>query len=94
MGQRNVHRRAVPIAIDAPMAAIGRIVAFSEDGGCLTEVDEEKVDDMVLALLYLTTFEDKPRLRAWRGPNWNALDRFIGGITSRTSNESKIGLID
>ena len=28
------------------------------------EVDEEKVDDMVLALLYLTIFEDKPRLRA------------------------------
>ncbi len=25
------------------------------------DVDEEKVDDMVLALLYLTTFEDKPR---------------------------------
>jgi hypothetical protein len=39
------------------------------------EVDEEKVDDMVLALLYLTTFEDKPRLRAWKGHNWSALDR-------------------
>lgn len=25
--------------------------------GCLMAVDEEKVDDMVLALLYLTTFE-------------------------------------
>jgi len=41
----------------------------------LMEVDEEKVDDMVLALLYLTTFEDKPRLRAWKGHNWDALDR-------------------
>ena len=39
------------------------------------DVDEEKVDDMVLALLYLTTFEDKPRLRAWKGHNWDALDR-------------------
>jgi len=43
--------------------------------GCIMEVDEEKVDDMVLALLYLTTFEDKPRLRAWKGHNWDALDR-------------------
>src|SRR6266481_1035064 len=43
--------------------------------GCLMDVDEEKVDDMVLALLYLTTFEDKPRLRAWKGHNWDALDR-------------------
>jgi hypothetical protein len=43
--------------------------------GCLMEVDEEKIDEMVLALLYLTTFEDKPRLRAWKGHNWDALDR-------------------
>ena len=39
------------------------------------EVNEEKVDDMVLALLYLTTFKDKPRLRAWKGHNWDSLDR-------------------
>ncbi len=43
--------------------------------GCLMDVDEGKVDDMVLALLYLTTFEDKRRLRAWKGHNWDALDR-------------------
>jgi hypothetical protein len=30
---------------------------------------------MVLALLYLTTFRDKPRWRAWKGHNWDALDR-------------------
>ena len=39
------------------------------------DIDEEKVDDMVLALLYLTTFEDKPRLRAWKGHSWDVLDR-------------------
>jgi hypothetical protein len=39
------------------------------------EVDEEKGDNMVLALLYLTTFEDKPGLRAWKGHNRDALDR-------------------
>jgi hypothetical protein len=39
------------------------------------EVNEEKVDDMVLALLHLTTFEDKPRLRAWKGHDWDALGR-------------------
>lgn len=43
--------------------------------GCLMGVNEEKVDDMVLALLYLTTFEDKPRLRAWKGHDWDALGR-------------------
>lgn len=30
------------------------------------EIDEAKVDDTVLALLYLTTFKDKHGLRAWK----------------------------
>jgi hypothetical protein len=38
------------------------------------EIDEEKVDDTVLALLFLTTFRDKPRLRAWKGHSWDVLD--------------------
>ena len=60
------------------------------------DVDEEKVDDMVLALLYLTTFEDKPRLRAWKGHNWDALDRLhrSEGLHLRSSNEGEISLID
>jgi hypothetical protein len=37
------------------------------------DVDEEKFDDMVLALPYLTTFKDKPGLRAWKGHNWDVL---------------------
>jgi Domain of unknown function (DUF6429) len=43
--------------------------------GCRMDVNEEKIDDMVLALLYLTTFQDKPRLRAWKGHDWEALNR-------------------
>jgi uncharacterized protein DUF6429 len=39
------------------------------------EIDEEKVDEAVLALLYLTTFKDKPRWRAWKGHSWDVLDR-------------------
>ena len=39
------------------------------------EIDDEKVDEAVLALLYLTTFKDKPGLRAWKGHNWDVLDR-------------------
>ena len=42
------------------------------------EVGQEKIDDMVLALLYLTTFDDKPRLRAWKGHSWDVLDRLHG----------------
>src|ERR1700686_4726135 len=49
--------------------------APSLGGGCFMEIDEEKVDEAVLALLYLTTFKDKPRWRAWKGQSWDVLDR-------------------
>jgi hypothetical protein len=38
--------------------------------------DTEKVDEMVLALLYLTiTEEDDWGARAWKSHDWDALDR-------------------
>ena len=39
------------------------------------EVDEEKVEGMILALLHLTTFEEKSTLRAWKCYDWDALNR-------------------
>jgi hypothetical protein len=40
------------------------------------EYDEDKVDEMVLELLFLTTFEETPSgVRAWKGHDWNVLDR-------------------
>ncbi len=39
------------------------------------EYNENKVDEMVLALLHLTTFEDRYGLRAWKGHDWDTLDR-------------------
>jgi hypothetical protein len=40
------------------------------------EYDENKVDEMVLALLSLTMFdEDQYGARAWKGHAWEAMDR-------------------
>ena len=39
------------------------------------EIDKEKVDEITLALLYLTTFKDRLGLRAWKGHSWDVLDR-------------------
>lgn len=39
------------------------------------EYDEDKVDDMVLALLYLTTSQDEYATRAWKGLDWEAMER-------------------
>ena len=37
------------------------------------EYDKDKVDEMVLALLYLTTHDKGTR--AWKGIDWDAMDR-------------------
>jgi Domain of unknown function (DUF6429) len=39
------------------------------------DYDKDKVDEMVLALLSLTMFDDRPAVRAWKGHDWDALDR-------------------
>jgi hypothetical protein len=39
------------------------------------EYDQDKVDEMVLALLYLTSFSDEYGTRAWKGMAWEVLDR-------------------
>lgn len=40
--------------------------------------DTNKVDELVLALLALTTFQDTPKFpiyRAWKGQNWDTMNR-------------------
>ena len=39
------------------------------------EINKQKIDEMSLALLYLTTFKDKFGYRAWKSHNWDVLDR-------------------
>jgi hypothetical protein len=39
------------------------------------EYNKDRVDEMVLALLYLTMSDEKPGFRAWKGHDWEALDR-------------------
>jgi hypothetical protein len=40
------------------------------------DYDQDKVDEMVLALLWLTQTGDG---RAWKGHDWVAMDRLAGG---------------
>ncbi|GAH63782.1 unnamed protein product [marine sediment metagenome] len=37
--------------------------------------DKAKVDEMVLALRYINAFEYGLAIRAWKGFNWDALNR-------------------
>ena len=39
------------------------------------EWDDEKIADDVLALLYLTSFNEHDYHRAWKGHDWDAMNR-------------------
>jgi hypothetical protein len=51
------------------------------------EYDENKIDEMVLALLYLTLHDEN---RAWKGHDWDALDRLhTKGYIDDPKNKAK-----
>ena len=55
------------------------------------EHDKDKVEQAVLALLYLTTFDSGSGHRAWKGQDWDVLDRlfnkgFIGNPRSKAKS--------
>jgi len=58
--------------------------------------DEEKVAEVVLALLYLTTFEERRVPRAWKGHDWGALNRLHekGFISDPRSKAKSVVLTD
>ncbi len=41
------------------------------------DYDKDKVDEVVLALMWLVLHEDGPVTRAWKGFDWDALDRLM-----------------
>ena len=55
------------------------------------EYDETKVDETVLALLYLNLFEHGSVVRAWKGFDWDSMDRlnekgYIGDPRSKAKS--------
>ncbi len=55
------------------------------------EYDPNKVDDVILALLYLNLFDDgEGNIRAWKSLNWDAMDRlFEKGYIDDPRSKSK-----
>ncbi len=41
----------------------------------MTDYNKDKVDEVVLALLYLNTFREHDATRAWKNFDWDAMDR-------------------
>ena len=54
------------------------------------DYNEDKVDDMVLALLHLTSFGHQGLVRAWKGHDWDALNRLHEkGLISDPKSKAK-----
>jgi len=52
--------------------------------------NEEKVDEMVLALLYLTSSTERGITRAWKGQDWDVMDRLHEkGLISDPKSKAK-----
>ena len=60
------------------------------------EIDKKKVDEITLALLYLTTFKDKYGLRTWKSHDWDVLNRLheSGYIHDPVSKAKSVMLTD
>lgn len=60
------------------------------------EFDNDKIDEDVLALLYLTAFkqEKDPEWRAWKGHDWEVLNRLheAGYISDPKSKAKSVAL--
>jgi hypothetical protein len=57
------------------------------------DLDTAKIDEDVLALLYLTSFRERaadPSARAWKSHDWDAMDRlYQAGFISNPRSKAK-----
>ena len=58
------------------------------------DVDTDKIDETVLALLYLTRCDDKFRAASWKSHDWDALNRLHekGFIEDPVNKNKSVGL--
>lgn len=53
-------------------------------------IKKDKIDEMILALFYLTTFENHGVVRTWKSYDWDALDRLYDrGYISDPKSKAK-----
>lgn len=56
----------------------------------MIKYDEAKIDDTVLALLFLTSFADHGIVRAWKGQSWDVMNRLHAkGLISDPQSKAK-----
>jgi hypothetical protein len=58
--------------------------------------DKDKVDDVTLALLYLVMWQDHGQARAWKGFDWETMDRLHkkGWLDNPKGKTKSVGLTE
>jgi hypothetical protein len=51
------------------------LLSRDREGEGVVNYDTSKVDETVLGLLYLNLYGNAPATRAWKGLDWDAMDR-------------------
>ena len=89
------------ISVNAPSNLSGESIRLSPLRNARAETtalgyDTEKADELALALLYLASFEDHGGVRAWKGLNWNIMNRLHekGLISDPKSKAKSVWLTD
>jgi hypothetical protein len=63
------------------------VTAITSSSGKAMEYDQDKIDEIVLALLYLTLHDE---VRAWKGHDWDTLDNLHAkGYISNPATSAK-----
>ena len=75
---------------------VDKIGSIHNSRGIEMEYDKDKVDDMVLALMYLGMFSERSVRRAWKSFDWDALDRLHekGYISNPKSAAKSVAVSD
>ena len=54
------------------------------------DYDRDRVDEITLALLWLTSFKDPVGVRAWKGQDWDTMERlYTKGFISDPKSKAK-----
>jgi hypothetical protein len=64
-------------------------MALNPEAGGM-DFDQDKVDEITLALLWLTSFKDPVGVRAWKGQDWETMERLHAkGFISDPKSKAK-----
>ena len=78
------------LVLEGAIPDANRWYYVGEAGGEPMDYDQDKIDEITLALLWLTSFKDPVGVRAWKGQDWETMERLHAkGFISDPKSKAK-----